>query len=794
MKSWRGWLTRGRDALAGWARQMGEPLFGVAVAGIAGILLADWCGGVAVWAAAAGLLGSAAAWRPGKWWIYAAVLTIFGLMHTLQMRDPLRETVSRHLSVGSAAAARVTGIVADAPVPGWGGESWRFPLEVESLKVGNVDWPGRHGKLYVRLTDTMMPPVYGDRIDLSGIVSRPQRVRNPGEFDFANYLLRNGFSAEFISGGGPEQCKTLAAGQGNPVMAAALRGREWIGRAVTADIGDAPEIAATVRSMVLGSREKTPEEITDAFRTSGTMHIFSVSGLHVALFGLILVFVLSRTPLRPGWIVPLTLALLAFYVFVTGLQPSAWRATIMLGLIMLGPWRNREANLFNSLAGAAILLLGWDTRQLFQAGFVLSFGVVLSLALFQKPLEHVADGMLGRCTAPDPFLPEELWSRTQKAWFSFRRWLCGALGLSAACTFGSMPLMLGYFNMITPVGILANLFIVTLSFCILSVACASLVFSAIGVPGISILWNNANWALTWCTIGLAQFFASLPWGHIRIDPARLWRGDPCELVVLALDHGGGATRIDTPSGRQWMVDCGGMKHWTSTVRPHLERAPVNILEGVIVTHTDTYHSSALGPLEALFHPRQVWRGGHAGARDQPEDFLFMGRKLDLDDRTTVKVLFPPASWVASNGDDRSLVLLLECRGWRVLMMSDAGFLTEKALLGSGMDLRADVLVKGRHGSDFSGLPEFINAVHPGALVYTNNRFPENERVPDSWRDRMAAKGIAMFDQALTGGVTLRMDDAGISVRSFLGGQEWKAPPKPAPAWTAPAEKPGPLVR
>lgn len=793
MKSWRGWLTRGRDALAVWSRQMREPLFGVALAGMAGILLADWRGGVAVWAVAAGLMTFAAGWRPDKWWIYAAVLTIFGLMHSLQMRDPLRETVSRHLSAGSAAAARVTGIVADAPVPGWGGDSWSFPLDVGSLKVGKDDWPARHGKLYVRLTETLTPPVYGDRIDLSGIVRRPQHVRNPGEFDFANFLLRNGFSAEFISGGGPEQCKIQASGQGNPVMAAALHGREWIGRAVTADLADAPEIAATVRSMVLGSREKTPEEITDAFRASGTMHIFAVSGLHVALFGLILVFVLSRTPLRSGWVVGLTLAFLVFYVFITGLRPSAWRATIMLSLIMLGPWRNREASLFNSLSAAALLLLGWDTRQLFQAGFVLSFGVLLSIALFQKPLEYVADGMLGRRTSPDPFLPEELWSRGQKAWFSSRRWLCSALGLSAASTLGSMPLMVGYFNMITPVGILANLFMVTLAFCILSVAFASLAFTAIGLPGISIFWNNANWALAWCAIGLAQFFASLPWGHVRIDPARLWRGDPCELVILALENGGGATRIDTPSGRQWLVDCGGMKHWNSTVRPHLERAPVNVLDGVILTHTDTYHSSALGPLEALFHPRQVWRGGGA-LKHQSEGFLSMGRQLELDDRTAVKVLFPPASWVASNGDDRSLVLLLECRGWRVLMMNDAGFPTEKALLTSGVDLRADVLVKGRHGSDFSGLPEFINAVHPGALIYTNNRFPENERVPDSWRDRIAAKGIAMFDQALTGGVTVRMDDAGIRVRSFLGNQEWKASPRPASAWSAPAEAPGPLIR
>ncbi|MDB6132982.1 MAG: hypothetical protein JWM59_1225 [Verrucomicrobiales bacterium] len=793
------WLKSRWTALSAWGRQLREPLFGVGVAAITGILLADWRPGMAVpWSAAAAvtvllMLAARAAGHSGGWRVYVAALSVFGLLHTLRMRDPLRETVAAHLHAGAATTARVTGVVGDAPVESAGGGSWSFPLSVERLTVGQDPWPAGGAMLYARVTETLTPPVYGDRVELSGILIRPQEVRNPGEFDFAAFLLRNGYSAQFTAGGRPEECRILARGQGHPVTAAALASRDWIGRMVTQDLEDSPEIAATVRTMVLGTREKTPQDIEDAFRASGTMHIFAVSGLHIALFAVILTFTLSRTPLPRAWIIVLSLGLMVFYVFVTGLRPSAWRAAIMVALVLMGPWWNREANLFNSLAAAALLLLGWDTRQLFQPGFVLSFGVLLALALLQRPMSGVVSVLMGRSTAPDPFLPEELWNRRQRLWFGVRRRLCDAVGLSAASTLGTLPLMIGYFRMVTPVGIIANLFLVTLSAWILAVACVSLLCAGAGLPALAAVWNNANWALAWASIALAKFFAGLPGGHLRVDPSRLWRGSPCEITVLALEHGGGAARIDTPSGRQWLVDCGGLKHWNGTLRPHLERAPVNALDGLILTHADTYHTGALAPLRELFHPWRVLRGpGDQRHREAQE--LSPGQVLRPDDRTTLEVLFPPPSWRTSVGDDQSVVLRLECRGWRVLMMSDAGFRTEKALLESGQDLRADVLVKGRHGSDHSGLPEFINAVGPRALIYSNNRFPEMERTPGAWRERMAAKGIVMFDQALTGGVTISMDDQGIRVRGYLSGVQWSAPAKPVPVWSAPVEKAGPLIR
>ncbi len=782
------------EAFRTWCRPMHEPLFLLAVAAVAGILGADFRPATGGWAGAAVATAAAALITRRKLWIGTAVLTGFGLLHAFHLRDALRHRAESVLAAGASLPARVTGVVWDAPVGGYGGDSWQFPLRIEHLTAHHETWEAAQSKLYVRLTDTVKAPAYGDRIVLTGLLRRTDAVRNPGELNFDLFLKRQGYAAEFSAAGTGDRWLTMESGKGHPVMAAALQARDWIAATVTRDLEDAPEIAATVRTMVLGTREKTPDELTDAFRASGTMHIFSVSGLHVALFAGVLWFVLSRTPLPRAGIIGLTLTVVFFYVFVTGLRPSAWRAALMIGMVLVAPLWNRESHLVNSLGGAALLLLAWNTQQLFQAGFVLSFGVLLAIALLAQPLGELAGRLLGRWNAPDPFLPRELRSPVQHGWYWLREKLCLSLGVSTASTLGSMPLMIGYFNLVTPIGIIANLFLVTLSLWILVVACLSLLSGALGLTPLVLIWNNTNWVLAWCTVATARFFATLPFGHVRVDPARLWRGDPCEITILALNHGGGAARLDTPSGSQWMIDCGGLRHWNRTVRPHLERAPVNRLEGIFLTHPDSYHTGGLSSLQRLFPPAGTWAVSRAAAVGGAPG-LAAGHAWSLDRDTRLECLFPPALWQAGLADDRAAVLRLECRGFRVLFMGDAGFLTEKALLASGTDLRADVLVMGRHGSDFCGLPEFVRAVNPGAVVFSNHRFPESERAPEAWQQRLQAMGMVLFDQALTGAVMIRLDRAGLEVRAFSGGRQWRRPPRETPPWSVPAPTPGaPLIR
>ncbi len=747
-------------AFLDWCRHPGRKrahlLFFMAAAACAGILTANALPEWTAWRWLAVLAGAAALF--GKWrtapWALIVCATAFALLHRVNDADPLRERMEEILAPGDSVPAALGGIIIDAPEPDASGTRLTFPLRVESLTSVQIPDEFRGARLYVHLTEASADLRYGDRIELHGLLRRPQPPRNPGEFDLPSFLHREGLSAEFESAEPRSGLMVVDRDAGNPVVASALRSREWIGAAVTLGISHDPDLAATVRTMVLGTREKTPSEIEDAFRASGTMHIFAVSGLHVAMFCGIIFWMLRRTPLPYGWILLIALPLLFYYVFVTGLRPSAWRAALMSAVYLMAPLWDRESRLFNSLGASALLLLTWNTQQLFQPGFSLSFGVLLAIAV----LFPVFRRLFQRFAEPDPFLPRQLHTRTQTAAFMLRGFTADSVALSCASTVGSAPLMIHYFSLITPVGIVANIFLVLLSYAILIVACASLLTSGGGLALLTLACNKLNWLLALVSVKLAQFFAAIPGGHLNVDPSQWLRGETCEISVLDLDSGGAAMLIHTPGGRQWLVDTGGLRHYHRSLRPFLTRTPVNRLDGMILTHGDTYHTGAAGEVRRDFLPR---------AEPQP----VAGDELTLEPGVTLRCLFPPPGWRANATDDRCAVFMLRCQERRVLLMNDAGFITEKALLESGEDLRADILVKGRHGSDFSGLPEFLNAVRPQTVVFSNSTFPASEFVADEWKAMLAAKSIHAFDQARSGAVIIRMEDSRTRLRGFVDGAE-----------------------
>lgn len=383
-------------------------------------------------------------WAASRWVMALVSVATFAFLHSVAEKDPLRAAMRER---GHPLAAEAVGMVIDAPVSDPAGRFWRFPLRVETLQ--QAPYPAT--EIYVRLT-TNRPPAYGDRVRLRGHLQAPAVARNPGEFDWAEYLHRQGYSAEFEVDS-PTHATVLESTGGNFIVRRAMAAREWIGGVVTEDLQDDPAIAATVRTMMLGTQESTPQDVEDAFVESGTMHVFAVSGLHVALFGWVLMQLLAvfRCPLF--WRVLLSILLMVFYVYITGLRPSAWRAAFMASIILLGPLLMRQGHIYNSLSFAALVLLGCDTELLFQPGFQLSFGVVFMLAVLSRPILN----LLSPWFQPDPFIPRELLSTWQQRWAWWRKFVIESVVVSLCATVGSAPLMLHHFGLLAPVGVFANL-------------------------------------------------------------------------------------------------------------------------------------------------------------------------------------------------------------------------------------------------------------------------------------------------------------------------------------------------
>jgi ComEC/Rec2-related protein len=477
----------------------------------------------------------------------------------------------------------------------------------------------------------------------------------------------------------------------------------------------------------------------------------------------------------------LIIPLLLFYAAVTGLHVSSIRAAVMASIMIGGFFFERKAFLFNSLAAAAFVLLCWNTNELFSTGFQLSFAVVGAIVLFADPLF----GFLQRWVAVDPFLPPSLLQGPRRWLHSGYEWLCHGASVSLAAWAGSLPLVLWYFHLVTPISLLANLVIVPIAFFVLAIALLSLL-SAPLLPGLAVIFNNANWALATLVIGIVHLFAQIPGGHFYVEPAR-W---PEKMVakITVLDLGAGAAIHLRTGNADWLFDCGSERSYQRVVREYLHCAGVNRLSGSLLTHGDALHLGGTAQLlndfprvRVVDNPAPDRSTIHRRLqrlfqqRDIQSDALAAGDSFRLSHDARANVLFPPRSFSSPIADDQAYVIhLLVGQRASILFMSDSGIRTEQALLADHLNLRSDIIVKGQHHSEQSGSGAFLDATRPRLIVATSCDFPEQERINDTWAEDLQRRGIKLFRQDQTGAVILRFGSDHWEAQSYLTGETFRS--------------------
>ena len=144
-------------------------------------------------------------------------------------------------------------------------------------------------------------------------------------------------------------------------------------------------------TLILGYRADLSKEVISAFSKTGTMHVLSVSGMHVGIVCLLLNFLLK--PLnRNNKLKILRVIILIFsiwfYTMLTGFSPSACRAAMMLTFVIAGKAFNKNQNTYNLLAISAFLLLLINPFYLVDVGFQLSYMAVFGLVYLHPKIYH----------------------------------------------------------------------------------------------------------------------------------------------------------------------------------------------------------------------------------------------------------------------------------------------------------------------------------------------------------------------------------------------------------------------
>jgi competence protein ComEC len=703
---------------------------------------------------------------PRKWICVVFTAIAFGFLHTkLHLENPALQIAK---SFSGPQTLEIDGIVQDEPRVSAEGEA-SFLLRATVVSDPPLDAG------FVQVRSVGEKPATGDRVRIRGLARPMMPPRNPGEFDEAAWSARQGVSFQ-LRCENEADALVIERGAGRHSTRLAAKARQWIRGQLARGIETSPEKLALIESMVLGVNAETPPEMRDLFQKTGTLHLLAVSGLNVAMLAGISLKILKPLRVKRAAAVMITIIVLTAYAMITGLSPSCTRAAIMAAFILAAPCFDRNSNALNSLAGAAFMLLAWDTNQLFSVGFQLSFGIVFVILVFARRIQE----RMSAWANPDSYLPVELWSKMQRFRVAMWHLFAVATGVNIASWLGSLVFMAGYFHLISPVAIVANFIAVGIAFCILALGLASVVSAAAAT--VSVLFNYANSLCASVLLWVVGVFAQVPYGYVYVEVPRIGETPVCELTVL--DMGEGAATHLRSDGNDWLVDTGHLRNYSHTLLPYLRSRGINRLDALVLTHGDAAHLGAAGELLREFEPR-MWIEGRPADRSPTRRALHeilaahkIGRSLcapgdtwKVGPDTQVRVLYPPPDLERSVADDQALVLLISSAEQSIILMSDAGFATSQWLIKNEPALRADVVVKGWHDKDAADV-DFISHVAPQLVIAGAPDFGAPPERLEKWADHLRQKGITVFPQTRTGAVQLRIfADGRISANPQLPGAE-----------------------
>lgn len=613
-----------------------------------------------------------------------------------------------------------------------------------------------------------LPPQFrtGQRLTLIANPINPVPQRNPAGWDPAETLWKRGISGsvEVIS------ARQTGWSRGFPI----LRGwsediRQSLALRVTSGITDT-ESADIVQAVVLGEKASGSRAF-EGFRKTGTMHIFAVSGLHVGLVALIVLGVGRLLCLPPRMLLWTVVLAMLGYAFITGLRPPALRASLM-GTLVIGRFLLlRRPSVVNNLFAAALVVLAIDSFQLWQAGFQLSFLVVGVILLLEPHFWKRVGPLLDH----DPFLPKPVWTRWQRL-THWTRNKCGKLfTVSFAAWLGSAPLSLLYFGWFTPIAAFASVLMVMVAFLILATAFLGVIGGSF-LPAAGHTLNRANGFLAKNAQHAAAQMSELPGAWARFQSPAEWTDGLC---VFDIKYGGAAIHLDAGGGV--LIDSGSEFSFWWQVQPALEAHDCP-LDSLIATHNDALHIGGLESavrsfaIKQVLIPNEVSKHSLAKLAEASEERTIplhlaqAGQLLPIDDDTYLEVLHPGLPEMG-RADDRGLVLLLHQNGWKILLTSDTGYETERALLESERDLQADVWICGRNLKDSMGQDAFVNAISPRVVIASEQAYPTSEQIPSSWRRWLESKGVAFYSQREHGAVFVVPKEHSLKISSHLKPQK-----------------------
>ncbi len=382
-------------------------------------------------------------------------------------------------------------------------KSYKADAFIEQLFRNDSSIQGQ-GKLLMYFSKDSIPNSlqYGDQILIHKNLQEIKNSGNPGAFNYQRYAaFQQTFHNVYLK---PTDWVKLPGKNNNQFKQFIYTARAYILSILQKNVSSNKDELGIAEALLIGYTNDLDKDLVQAYSNTGVVHIIAISGMHLGLIYVMLVWLFKRIPgINQSKILQVLLILSCLWLFslLTGASASVCRAAVMFTFITVGKNIGRQSSIYNSLAASALVMLCYNPYYLWDVGFQLSYLAVVGIVAFQKPIYN---------------------------WFFIKNkyldqvWKLAAISLAAQTL--TFPICIYYFHQFPNLFLLTNIIAVPLSSVILYATIALIALSPVPYLGLYLgkLVNGLVWLMNQIILQINNF------------PYTVWDKIPATIVTTWL--------------------------------------------------------------------------------------------------------------------------------------------------------------------------------------------------------------------------------------------------------------------